>query len=102
MDSKQLFIDHLAGELQAMEVGRVPMNPLRYRVHAKMLKKALAGVAAPLVANRPGGAHPQVVHLLANRFFEDTGHLPRPDAAAHKARSLLERTLAQCRAPRTL
>jgi len=102
MDSKQLFIEHLAGELQAMEVGRVPMNPLRYRVHAKMLKKALGDLPAPLVTSRPGGAHPQVIHELANRFFEDTGHLPRPDAAAHKARSLLERTLAQCRAPRPL
>ena len=99
MDSKQLFIEHLAGELQAMEVGRVPMNPLRYRVHAKMLRKALADMPDSLDLTRPGGAHPQVLHELANRFFEDTGHLPRPDAAAHKARAVLERTLALCRAP---
>jgi hypothetical protein len=97
MDSKQLFIEHLAGELQAMEVGRVPMNALRYRVHAKMLRKALLGCPTPALLERQGGAHPQVVHALANRFFEDTGHLPQPNASAHKARSLLERTLAQCR-----
>jgi len=87
----------LAGELQAMEVGRVPMNPLRYRVQAKMLRKALAELPNALEPSRPGGAHPQVLHELANRFFEDTGHLPRPDAAAHKARAVLERTLALCR-----
>jgi hypothetical protein len=97
MDSRQLFIEHLAGELQAMEVGRVPMNALRYRVHAKALRKALLDCPAPSLQERQGGAHPQVVHALANRFFEDTGHLLQPNATAHKARSLLERTLAQCR-----
>ena len=92
-----MFIEHLAVELQAMEAGRVPMNPLRYRVNAKMLRKALIGCPAPQLLRRPGGAHPQIVHALANRFFEDTGHLVAPDAAAHKARSLLERTLDQAR-----
>ena len=100
MDSKQLFIEHLASELQAMEVGRVPMNALRYRVHAKMLRKALVGCPTPTLMMRQGGAHPQVVHALANRFFEETGHLLQPNATAHKARSLLERTLAQCRTDR--
>jgi hypothetical protein len=100
MDSKQLFIEHLAGELQAMEVGRVPMNALRYRVHAKMLRKALIGASTPSLLERQGGAHPQVVHALSNRFFEDTGHLLQPNATAHKARSLLERTLATCRQAR--
>ena len=37
------------------------------------------------------------VHALANRFFEDTGHLVAPNAAAYKVRSVLERTLAQAR-----
>ena len=100
MDSKQLFIEHLAGELQAMEVGRVPMNALRYRVHAKMLRKALLGAATPSLLERQGGAHPQVVHALSNRFFEETGHLLQPNATAHKARSVLERTLATCRQAR--
>lgn len=100
MDSKQLFIDHLAAELQAMETGRVPMNALRYRVHAKMLGKALADASAPMRTMPTGGVHPQVVHMLSNRFFEDTGHLLQPGAAAHKARSVLERTLAQCRRDR--
>src|SRR5450759_499765 len=59
MDSKQLFIEHLAGELQAMEVGRVPMNALRYRVHAKMLRKALTAASTPALLERQGGAHPQ-------------------------------------------
>ena len=94
MDSKQLFIEHLAGELQAMEVGRVPMNALRYRVHAKMLRKALQGATTPSLLERQGGAHPQVVHALSNRFFEETGHLLQPNATAHKARSVLDRTLA--------
>jgi len=99
MDSKQLFIEQLAGELQAMEVGRVPMDATRYRVHAKMLRKALiyAKVPTALSTERQGGAHPQVIHVLANLFFEETGHLLQPNAVAHKARSVLERTLAQCR-----
>ena len=97
MDAKQLFIEHLASELQAMEMGRVPMNALRYRVHARMLRKALAGASTPALLDRRGGAHPQVVHVLSNRFFEDTGHLLQPNAITHKARVLLERTLAACR-----
>jgi hypothetical protein len=97
MEARHLFIEHLAGELQAMEAGRVPLNPLRYRVNAKMLRKALIGCPVPQLLRRPGGAHPQVVHALANRFFEDTGHLVTPNALAHKARSLLERTLAHAR-----
>ena len=100
MDSKQLFIEHLSGERQAMEVGRVPMNALRYRVHAKMLRKALLGATTPQLLERQGGAHPQVVHALSNRFFEETGHLLQPNATAHKARSLLERTMASCRQAR--
>jgi hypothetical protein len=52
------------------------------------------------VLRRQGGAHPQVLHALANRFFEDTGHLITPNAAAHKARSLLERTLELARQER--
>ena len=100
MDSKQLFIEHLAGELQAMEVGRVPMNALRYRVHAKMLRKALLDASTPSLLERQGGAHPQVVHALSNRFFEETGHLLQPNATAHKARSVLERTMASCRQAR--
>ena len=82
-----------------MEVGRVPMNALRYRVHAKILRKALVGVTTPSL-QRQGGAHPQVVHALSNRFFEETGHLLQPNATAHKARSVLERTLATCRQAR--
>ena len=49
---------------------------------------------------RTGGEQPQVIHALANRFFEDTGHLMTPNAAAHKARSVLERTLESARQER--
>ena len=100
MESRQLLIEHLAAELHSMEAGRVPMNPLRYRVNAKMLRQALDGGLPAPVVRRPGGAHPQVVHALANRFFENTGHLMTPNAAAHKARSLLERTLELARQDR--
>jgi hypothetical protein len=100
MQSRRLLIDHLSAELHAMESGRVPMNPLRYRVNARMLRQALEGGAEPPVRHRTGGAHPQVVHALSNRFFEHTGHLMTPNAAAHKARSLLERTLESARQDR--
>lgn len=83
-----------------MESGRAPMNPLRYRVNARMLRQTLEGSEEPPAGHRSGGAHPQVVHALANRFFEDTGHLMTPNAAAHKARSLLDRTLESVRQER--
>ena len=54
----------------------------------------------PVAARPPGRCPSQVVHALSNRFFEDTGHLLQPNATAHKARSLLERTLATCRQAR--
>jgi hypothetical protein len=100
MQSRRLLIDHLAAELHAMESGRVPMNPLRYRVNAKMLRQTLEGCDEPPLRHVRGGAHPQVIHALANRFFEDTGHLMTPNAAAHQARSVLERTLELARQER--
>ena len=58
------------------------------------------GASTPALLERQGGAHPQVVHALSNRFFEETGHLLQPNATAHKARSVLERTMASCRQAR--
>jgi hypothetical protein len=72
---KHLFIAHLAEKLQAMESGRVRLEPLSYRVHVKMLVRALAGYPEAQLEDALGGSHPAVREALANRFFADTGHL---------------------------
>ncbi|MBA3598366.1 MAG: hypothetical protein H0W40_13475 [Methylibium sp.] len=75
LSSKHLFIAHLAEKLQAMEAGRLHLEPLAYRVHVRMLTRALAGYPEAQLEQALGGSHSAVREALANRFFADTGHL---------------------------
>lgn len=75
LGGKHLYIAHLAEKLEAMESGRLPMEALTYRVHARMLARALAGYPETRLDAALGGSHPAVREALANRFFADTGHL---------------------------
>ena len=75
LSGKHLFIAHLAEKLQAMEAGRMHLEPLAYRVHVKMLARALAGYPEAQLEQALGASHPAVREALANRFFADTGHL---------------------------
>jgi hypothetical protein len=75
LSGKHLFIAHLAEKLQAMETGRLRLEPLAYRVHVKMLSRALAGYPEAQLDDALGGSHSAVREALANRFFADTGHL---------------------------
>jgi hypothetical protein len=85
---RRLYIDHLAAMLQKMDSGRLPMQALAYRLFAKRLREALAGLP------ERGDARPAVVQATqANRFFDQTGRLPGIGGAAAQriAQAAIER-----------
>ena len=82
LESKHLYIVHLAGRLEAMELRRAPLNPIAYRVYAKRLRKATAGYPESKLVTNLSGSFPAVMEALSNRFFETHGLLPGADASS--------------------
>lgn len=86
LQSKRLFIEHIAARLDEMESGRTRLKPLAYRAQAKMLREALrafprnrldALIAAPQAA---------LSQAIYNRCFEAGGLLcEAPSGAAARA-----------------
>ena len=93
MDTRLRFIEHLAGKLQRMEDGREPPRPRVYRVHARMLREAMAGCPAPRLMRELGCRNPAVMDALADRFFAETGLLPAPAPEARAARAVAQALL---------
>lgn len=85
MEGKHFFIRHIADKVQAMESGQARLKPVIYRVHARMLREALAGCPENRLDETLGASHPAVREALSNRFFENTGYLRELPAAAAKA-----------------
>lgn len=101
LGGKHLFIAHLAEKLQAMESGRLRLEPLSYRVHVRMLAKALAGYPEARLDVALGRSHPAVSEALANRFFADTGHLKELGGARSRrtVKAQADRFLARLQRP---
>lgn len=95
LQGKHLFIEHLAGQLEAMEAGRAPMRAVAYRLFARRLREAMAGYPEARLAAGLGEAHPVVAEALAARFFDTHGFLP----GQRPLRALAEPVLARLRAP---
>jgi hypothetical protein len=76
-----------------MEDGREPTRPQVYRVHARMLREAMAGCAAPRLARELGCGNPAVMDALADRFFAETGMLPMPAPNARATRAAADALL---------
>jgi hypothetical protein len=85
MEGKHFFIRHIADKVEAMEAGRTRLKPVIYRVHARMLREALAGCPEQQLDAALGISHPAVREALSNRFFENTGYLRELPATAAKA-----------------
>jgi hypothetical protein len=90
--NRHLFIEDLARRLQALETGQRRMNALDYRVHARMLRHALAGI--PQRQLQVLMTYEVVCEVLDNRGFDQSGLLP---SAGARARRLSNSTTALLR-----
>ena len=84
--SKRLYIADLAGRLEAMETGALALDPVAYRLVARRLKAALAGIPQSLLAAQAARRHSAVAEALEGRHFEDHGALA--GAAGTRARQV--------------
>jgi hypothetical protein len=73
--SKRLYIADLAGRLEAMECGKVPMSAVAYRLYARRMQAAVAVYPAALLATQLGRAHPSVLQAIEQQHFEAEGML---------------------------
>jgi hypothetical protein len=83
--NRHLFVEDLARRLQAMDAGHRPMNALDYRVHARMLRHALAGL--PRRQLKVLMTYESVCEVLDNRGFDENGLLPSAGAEATALRA---------------
>jgi hypothetical protein len=95
--TKLLFIEHLAEGLRAMELGKVQMNATAYRLYARRLRDATAGLAEAKLAAKLSRVHPAVADALATRFFNTHGTLPgiQGEAIRDMADAILRRLRAR-------
>lgn len=97
LQGKHLFIEHLAGQLEAMEQGRAPMKAVAYRLFSRRLREAMAGYPEARLAASLAGPHPAVADALAVRFFDTHGFLPGPRALS--ARTIAAEAFERMRHP---
>lgn len=93
LQSKHLFISHLAARLDAMERGALPLTAAAYRLYARRLREATAGYPEAQLVARFGQRLPVVIETSDNRHFDTFGHLPGPAGrtARAEAEALFER-----------
>lgn len=82
---RRLYIADLAARMAAMESGQAALQPLPYRVLAKRLRGAAAGIPEHALRGRFGLLQPLVDDALAQRHFDLHGRLPEPEGAACRA-----------------
>jgi hypothetical protein len=99
--SKRLYIADLARRLHELENRRVALQPLAYRVVAKRLREALAGLPEPMLAQGfaelPTALLPLVDQMRETRHFEHHGRLFGPGADA--CRDAADRLFARLMQP---
>src|SRR5215218_7100858 len=84
LSGKRLYIADLAGRLEAMEDGVVPMNALAYRLYARRMAAAMDGYPAGLLAAQLGRSHPSVLQAIESRQFAVEGALMGPRAKSSR------------------
>ena len=91
--SRRLYVLDLARRLGDMECGETPLDPLTYRVVARRLKQALAGLPEVLLVGSGPDELAALIPLLEARHFDEHGTLRGAHAAASRraATSLLRR-----------
>jgi hypothetical protein len=82
LETRRLYIEHLAERLEQMERGIAPMKAIAYRLFARRLREAMAGFPEAQLVARLSRNRTVVTDALAIRFFDVHGRLPAPDGEA--------------------
>ena len=93
-EGRHLYVDSLAHKLEAIESGREPMQPLTYRVHAKMLRRALLNYAGAGYDGHAAQIWGVMEDALANMCFESTGQLPT--VSSELVKQIADDLIARC------
>jgi hypothetical protein len=93
VDGRHMYVDSLAHKLEEIESGRVPMQALTYRVHARMLRRALLSYPEASFTGHDAAVWGVMEEALANVCFETHGYLPTVSGQQikHMADSLIAR-----------
>lgn len=79
ISSRRLFVDDLLRRMADIENGAQAMNALLYRVLAKRLGQACAGLS-DLEGGHFSACKAQMAEQVQNRYFDEHGHLGGPGA----------------------
>jgi hypothetical protein len=82
LESKRLYIEHLAERLESMELGKAPMSAIAYRLFSRRLREAMAGYPEAQLVARLSRCYPAVIDALAMRYFDAHGSLPSASGEA--------------------
>jgi len=93
LSNKQLYIEHLAQRLQAMESGMLPSHPMAYRLCARRLRQAMAEFPESRLAALLAETYPVVAQGLEDRHFEAHGAFA--GASGMRARKLAAQLVAR-------
>jgi hypothetical protein len=91
--ARALYVEDLARRLHAMEQGIEPLDPIAYRLYARRLRRALAGLS-PVQLRRALAIHPAMSEGRANLYFAEHGHFEGMQAVAAEAATLMARLKA--------
>jgi hypothetical protein len=79
LEGRRLYIEHLAKRIEQMEHGVTPMRAIAYRLFARRLREALAGLPEARLMAALSRESSAVSDALAMRFFDAHGRLPSPE-----------------------
>jgi len=82
LETRRLYIEHLAERLEQMELGIAPMKAIAYRLFARRLREAMVGFPEGQLAARLSRQSSAVIDALAMRFFDTHGSLPADEGEA--------------------
>lgn len=91
--ARRLYVLDLARRLGDMDCGAALLHPLEYRVIARRLKQALAGLPEVLLVGAAPDELAAIIPLLEARHFDEHGVLrgDLSEAARTEAAALLDR-----------
>ena len=88
--ARALYVEDLSRRLHAMEQGDERLDAVAYRLYARRLRRALAGLS-PVQLRRALAIHPAMSEGRANLYFAEHGHFEGMQAVAADAAALLSR-----------
>ncbi|EGJ10146.1 MULTISPECIES: hypothetical protein [Rubrivivax] len=97
--ARRLYVLDLARRLGDMDCGEALLHPLEYRVIARRLKQALAGLPEVLLVGVAPDELAALIPLLEARHFDEHGVLrgEHAESSRAEARALMRRLGCRCR-----